>query len=485
MQTHRTPEEAWQARQPSRLAVMWQTTRRAFQEFLTLPAIVVAAFLILAAGLYAIERATPAWLAPLHDFLQRYFFADARSTSDLLGAIATALITVTSITISLLLVAVQQTAASMTSQVFDQFLRRRYNQFYFGFLVGLALFALVTLTTVNKPFNPVLAAALASVLTGVALALLVALLYTTIDQMRPTQIMSAIHDHALAARVKQRRLLRRTRRHPVGPNRVRVPVRTRIHGYVTHIDVDAIARAAGDRCEVLLHVSLGSYAASGDTIAEVGAETADEAKRVVDPVLHALRFERRRDIIADPGTGVDELATVGWTTTSSAKSNPGPALEAVRSLRDLLAVWGDDAGVERDTGARETPDRDRLPIVYTDTVIPDLFNAFESLAVASSESMQHRMFAAVATTFAVLLPRFTPEFQQMAVTAIRRILPALGDHVLTMELDTALGSLTAALKQTGHQEAADEVENARMKLAATIGTLASRGSRVQAGKGSK
>ena len=62
--------------------------------------------------------------------------------------------TVASITISLLLLALQQSAANMTTQILDQFLRRRINQAYFGFFVGLALYSLVTLTlaTVDKPF---------------------------------------------------------------------------------------------------------------------------------------------------------------------------------------------------------------------------------------------------------------------------------------------------------------------------------------------
>jgi uncharacterized membrane protein len=90
--------------------------------------------------------------------LQTRIFADAKATSDLLGTIASSIITVTSITISVLLLAVQQAAGSLTHQVFDQFLRRRQNQFHFGFFVGLALYTLVTLATVGESFNPVLGA---------------------------------------------------------------------------------------------------------------------------------------------------------------------------------------------------------------------------------------------------------------------------------------------------------------------------------------
>jgi hypothetical protein len=52
-------------------------------------------------------------------------------------------------------VALQQSAGAMTSEVFDQFLRRRINQVYFGVFVGLALDALLTLASVSDDFNSV------------------------------------------------------------------------------------------------------------------------------------------------------------------------------------------------------------------------------------------------------------------------------------------------------------------------------------------
>jgi hypothetical protein len=86
---------------------------------------------------------------------------------------------------TLLLLIVQQSASTMTTQVFDQFLRRRSNQMYFGFFVGLAVYTLITLATVDEPFNPVFAATLAFVLTVIALFLLIVLFYATIHQKRP------------------------------------------------------------------------------------------------------------------------------------------------------------------------------------------------------------------------------------------------------------------------------------------------------------
>ena len=118
-----------------------ETIRMAFEEFLTIPTAIIAGFLLLAIVSYMLDRSKLVGLQSLREFLRSYVFANPQATSDLLRAIASGIITMTSVTISLLLVAVQQSAGSMTSAVFDQFLRRRHNQIYFGFFIGLAIFA--------------------------------------------------------------------------------------------------------------------------------------------------------------------------------------------------------------------------------------------------------------------------------------------------------------------------------------------------------
>jgi len=67
------------------------------------------------------------------------------SAGDFISEAAQSLVTITSITFSVLLLAVQQTASSLTPVVFDQFLRRTANQVYFGFFIGFTTFCFVVL----------------------------------------------------------------------------------------------------------------------------------------------------------------------------------------------------------------------------------------------------------------------------------------------------------------------------------------------------
>jgi len=451
---------------------LWDDVRRAFAEFLTMPTCVIVFFLLLAAGSYAIDRTEIAAFQALRGILRRHVFADAKATSDLLGTIAGGIITVTSITISLLLVALQQSAGSLTPQVFDQFLRRRINQFYFGFFVGLSLFALVVLATVTDSFNPVLGASLALLLTMIGLYILLLLLYTTINQMRPAVIIEAIQTHTLAARQCLLPLIRKTRRSSCYEGANRLLVNATRHGFVTRIDVDAIGAAAkdmGNEVEVVLLVSIGSYVAFEDVIAEIKARTMDETTKLEKLVQEAVHCESQRDIVADPAYGIEQMEMIAWTSISTAKSNPAPGLFIIQSLRDVWAHWSREN--------HEGSEKQLYPVVYTDDVFSRLMNAFESLAVVSSESMQHQSFAEIISTFGVMFDRLSPDQQRRAEDLILRIISALGEFVLTADLDSALSTLVRALKQSARIHTAAAVQDAQDRLKLSVGKLHSRATR--------
>ncbi len=451
----------------------WADVRRSFVDFLAVPTATVVGFLLLALAMYTLDRQPTTWIEPTRRFLRVHLISDADKTEALLSTIAGGLITITSITFSLLLLAVQQSAAALTAQVLDQFLHRRINQLYFGVFVGVSLYALLILATNSTLVTPVFGATVALILTLVALVVLVLLLYSTLNQMRPIRIAEAIHDLTLAARERQIPLLQRTLRAPAFERApVSLPVRAEGNGHVTRVKLDRIAdvlAAARGRVEVVLLVSVGSYVTFDDVIAEIRGEDRGDAERVARATWSAVELERQRDFRLDAAFGVDQLATIGWTSISTSKSNPAPGAAAVRNLRDLLARWA----VATHDASTEPP----LPVVYPDTLLQDAVAALESLAVVSSESLQHQSCAEVLSSFATLLPRLPSEVRLDAVGAVRRILPSLGDHVLTSVLDRSLLGLEAALRQSGELSVAVEVRRARDAMARDLGTLQARGTR--------
>lgn len=458
----------------SRVTQVRDDIRRAFLTFLTVPSLITAGFILLAAIMYLLDHTATAGSDPFRAFLKAHLFRDSQATSSLLGTIAGSIITVTSITFSLLLLAVQQSASSLTNQVFDQFLRRRLNQVYFGFFVGLALYTLVILATVDPSDNPVYGATVAFLLTGVALYLLVLLLYTTINQTRPVEIIATIHDHTLIAREHQRAFLRRTRRSSCVALGISIPVTTIGHGFMVSVNLDTIGAAierARDDVEVVLLISVGAYVAFRDVIAEVRAQTMDDAMAVANAVPRAIHLERQRDFATDPAYGIEQLQTIAWTSISTAKSNPAPGLLVIHNLRDMLAHWsaGEEAG-------DETP----LPVVYRDDVPAQLFDAFESLAVVASESMQHQSITEIIHTLAMMFDRLPPDWQQRTEDLILRIISSLGDYVLTAGLDAALTALVRTLTDAMRLDTAAAVQAAQAGLRASVGHLHSRSTRATA-----
>lgn len=433
----------------------------------------IVAFVALAAAMDLLDRTRPPVLAPLRALLVARIFATPQGTQGLLATIATGIITITSITISLLLIALQQAAGALTARVFDQYLRRWYNQAFFGYFVGLAVYTLLILATVNPPFNPVFGGTLDLGLMFAALALLIVLLYSTINQTRPDVITEAVHDLVLVARRRQQPLLRATLRRPAHSGPVSATVRAERDGFITQIDVRTIGMAArAHRSEIALAVSIGSYVAYGDVIAYVSAATDADADAIAPLVRKGVHVERQRDVRIDCAFGIAQLETIGWTSVSSAKQNPSAGLLAVQNLRDILARWSKlGEGADQRDGAT-------YPVVYHDNALERLMDAFESLAVASSESLQHMVFSATVHALAHTFDRLATDVQDRVEALVLRMLPVLGDHAPTRELDVALHDLAKVLRVEHRDATASAVEAAQARFDLAVVKLRSRSTRL-------
>jgi uncharacterized membrane protein len=451
----------------------WADIRRSFLDFLAVPALTVLGFVLLALGTYLLDRQPVSWVEPTRHFLREHFINDASQTESLLGTIAGSLVTLTSITFSLLLLAVQQSATSLTTQILDQFVRRRDNQVYFGVFVGASVYALLMLSVNSTQVTPVFGASVALLVAIGALVSLVLLLYSTLNQIRPIRIVEAIHDLTLVARSGQQPLIARTIREPAFHDApVVLPIRADDDGYLTLIRLERIAdvldRLHGQH-EVVIRPTLGDYVCYHEVLAEVRATSPEAAEALATATRSALRLERQRDFRHDAAYGIDQLATIAWVSISTAKSNPAPALAALRNLRDLSARWSEPPV------AKSSPRR--LPVVYRDTVLRDLIATFESMAVVASESMQHQSLAEVLRSFADLLRWMPSDLQPRLDDAIRRIPTAFGDHVLTAELEDALLLLCDALREVGRPDTERLIRRALAQMTELVGTYESRGTR--------
>ncbi|MHB1416039.1 MAG: DUF2254 family protein [Chloroflexota bacterium] len=447
--------------QPGAFRKLTEGVQEAFLEFLAIPSGIVAGFVLLAIGLVFVEGAHLPPVDAVRTSISQGIFRDSSTTLQFLTAATTGMMTVTSITFTVLLLAVQQAASNYTPAVLDQFLRRRLNQGFFGYFVGTSLFMLIVLAGASSRFNPVLSAMLALVFAAAGLYFLAALVYVTLVQMAPAVVTNGIHDGTMSARKKQRGLLRRTRRSATLPATGAVPVLASGNGFVVDLDVERVGRVIGDRrnaLEVVLQVQIGTYVAFGDVVAEIRRRPGVATEGLCEEVLRAIRLRRDRDLDKDPVHGIEQITDIAWTAMSSAKQNPMAGHDAIAVLRDVLARLLDEKDEER----QEQP----LPIVYHDGILEDVLSSFESVAVSASESKQHQSFATVLVILATMYDRLPTEAQRHVEGIIDRLLPALGQETLTDDLDGALQGLITVLERAGKKETAQALAAARDRLAA-------------------
>lgn len=424
---------------------------RVVHEFAVVPFSVIAGFVVLAAATIVLDQLHAPWLAGPRRALGHLVGQQAAQSA--LSAIATGMVTVASITFSLLLLAVQQTASSLSPVVFDQFVRRRANQVYLGFFVGLSLYSYLVLTAVQKDTPPTLGASVAIALTVVALLLLVLLVYTTLDQMRPVNVLRAIAEHAVAARAREADLLRRTLRDLDTDDPVHARCVSEASGYVIGIDIDAVlARLQrSPRTVVRLRVTLGSYLATGDLVALVHDDDEANARAVADDVRAAVAISPQRDLDLDATAGVDEVANIAWTSTSSAKQNPEIARQALDTLRELAGRWGDSSHDAASDEAR---------VVYPDNDEERVVDAMLSLLVAAHESQQHQTTARTLDALAGVLPRLPWRLRHRVATALRDTAPLIAAQARLPLLTEAVARAAVALAEAGHADAAAALRQA-------------------------
>ena len=451
--------------------------RRAFSQFLALPLAVVTGFVVLTAVMYQADRAWSAGRVPAGFAWVGQLLGDSTSLATLLSTIASSIITVTSITFSLLLVALQQGSSALTAQVTDQFLMRKVNQFYFGYFVGLSLFVLFSLATASAVHRPVFGTMLSIVLTSVALCMIVVMIYNTIDQMRPSQIIRTIHRHVLRARAAELALLSTTRRTPRPDWVMLATLRSREAGHIRAVNVaglKAAIQAIGcGEIEAQLVMPLGRYTAFGDPVAilrtPAGAGPAPLA-RLETAVLDALTFSDDRDLRQDCAYGIDQLANIAWTSISTAKSNPNPGQAVVQSLRDIVSRWCAEGG-------EAAGDPDAI-LVLADLALDEALTALEQIILVSSESIQAQTLADALRTVSILLSTTQGHCRLRLGDIARRALSSLGEHVLTSRLESALDALGSALDADGQERNGDAVRAATTGLRSTLGVLNSRSTRV-------
>lgn len=443
----------------------WMYAKKALSTFLGVPLAIVLLFIIGAVTVAWLDQSAIGFVQQLRQTISRYVFKTSDASGAVMGLIATGLLTMTSLVISMLLIALQQTAGNMGNLVYDQFMKRRRNQIYAGYIVGTVVFAFLLRPTTSDNFNPILAATTSTIAAVIGIILLLYFLYSTINQMRPQTIVDSIHDETLRARQRQSKLVQKTRRVALLHSaEFSVALRSEANGYVVDIDGGKLADIFAEitaPVEVEARVTIGAHVACHDLLALVKSKDPDLARDVAGRIGQAYRIGSLREGGSDPKFGLEQLEMMAWTEMSTAKENPETGLMVIHALRDLLARWTGEHADQNEEDATAVA----IPFVYPDEVLPATLNTFESLAVVASESKQHLTLSSILLSVSLLLPRLPDDLQKRSEELIIRVLPTVAKHSLTRELDYALAHLAANLSAMNGDETAQMVHDARQNRA--------------------
>jgi uncharacterized membrane protein len=439
------------ARSPRRtVRTTIERLHRSMFEFIAAPALIVCGFVVLAEVIDWLDNhAGPqrSWSA-LRTWLAQYV-GDTQSAIGVLTAIAGSLFTVTSITFSILILAVQQGATVLNSQIVDHYLRRASNRAWFGFFVGISLFALITLVQTTHTRAPIFGVMMSTILGAVALFALIVLIYGTIDQMRPATLIAAIVDTAVAARHRQLPLLAASGSCVVEGGSI---VYADQSGHVARVDGRALEAllARHDDLRIAIRPAIGDFVTIGDPPAVLS--TGHEA--LADTVAAAIILTQKRDIADDAGYSLHHLHTIGWTAISTARSDPAVGAIAIQALRDLIVTWRDDP-VRADGDGRGG-----VRLGYDDRLPRQLIDTLESLMVAASESRQHQTMALLLDTVTAVLPVVSPRQRRDLPGALRTAAVLAASHTPTRVMVQALDRCAAACRRHGLDDVAARLAEA-------------------------
>jgi len=273
----------------------------------------------LAIGALAVDRASG------YDLVSQTLTGTPTAASSLLSTIITSNITLLSVVLTVMTVAVQLAMGQFSPRIVGALLRDPLHQFAFALVAATVAFGIVALIGVDdqKGHVPGLTVLTTYVLAVASLATLVIYVSHAGQRLRATGLIDLVGDQLHVEIAK---------RFPAvgGPPLPPDAVRSASAGVVAKIGIDGlVAAAAREGCVLELCARMGDFVPRDAPLLRVhGAQTArlaDTAKLVV------LHDERTHDL--DPAFGVRKLVDIA---VRSASEDPTTTIEAIHRIHDAL-----------------------------------------------------------------------------------------------------------------------------------------------------
>lgn len=341
-----------------------------------LPAVSVTASLILAFLLSSPRLETEL------DMPGVTFVGTPEGARAILSTVAGSMITVTGLTFSLTVVALQVASSQFTPRLLGSFLADRGNQTVLSVFLSTFVYSLVVLRSVRSgtegtdPFVPTVAVALGLLLTLLSAAMLVYFFHHLTQQLRVETVLADLRRDILGVVDSY---LPDEDEVPAGelpdvPDDA-VTIRAQRSGYLHMVQVEALQRVAEQHEVVIrLRAAVGVHLSRGTTIAWVwsldggtvdGEDLSDELTSGIHTGIH---IASERTLKQDAAFGVRQLVDVAARALSTGVNDPTTAVAAIGVLADVLTELTD-----RRLGPRTAHDDDgRVRVAVPQPTFPEI-----------------------------------------------------------------------------------------------------------------
>lgn len=373
------------------------------------------------------------YVGPLLPFSFGFSLAD-NAVDSLLQIIATAMLTVSTFSVTAMVTAFSSATTTATPRSTPLLIADTTSQNAVSTFIGAFTFSLVGIVALSTGYYVDQGRTILFVATLIVIAMVVFTLLRWISHLSTFGRMSDVIDRVEKAATTSLELHAEAptlgARAGVGVPAGAVAVHADEVGYVTHVDVAGLDRLA-QRHDVRIHVQ-ATAGRIADARVPLAAVTGDVDDTVRAGIRRSFRIENHRTYEQDPRFGVIALTEIGSRALSAATNDPGTAIEVIASLQ---RVFSRALAAEPDGGVRY--ERVWIPAPLLEDLVDDAFRPLARDGAADVE-VQVRLQKCLAS-LAASAPAEAGVFRDAARAAYQRT---------RRELDRADGrTLRAAVRE--------------------------------------
>ncbi|MBW6493493.1 MAG: DUF2254 domain-containing protein [Burkholderiaceae bacterium] len=328
----------------NKLRQQWSNLRSTFW---FLPFLIIMASIVYAVVLIQIDYSGgDLWLAQW----PRVFGVGADGARDMLSTLASSMMTVMGITVSMTLLALSLASSQYTSRILRNFMRNRVTQITLGTFAGIFVYCLIVLHTVRSgdaPFVPSLAVFFAFVLAFGGIAVLIFFIHHIASSIQASSIIASVAHETYAAidrllpekqgpgpdkaeGEENERLL------PSLDERTWYAVPAQVSGYIQSVDNDAILRLArAARTIVRMEHGVGEFIVQDAALVSL-ALTYPPDQEAITALNGAYSIGSYRTVDEDPAFGIRQIVDMALKALSPGVNDTSTAVMCVDYLTAIL-----------------------------------------------------------------------------------------------------------------------------------------------------